>query len=460
MNKKELSWRNVQQKLSKLSIPERIAWVKARTDKEKAFLKRYPECFLLDYQLIPEDNDWYWHWFCWARGCGKSLAGYIWLNGLIRDGAEEVAIVGPDHNTIKKEVLPTFTSILSLPITKQDLTAGIIEINKQCLVKLYSSEYEIRGCNAEYALAEEMAKWNGGRQDDIKHTWDILNAGVRNRRAKPHPRILNVSTPKPFDILKDWVRQADAGNKAFSYSVATIDDARFISEEKKEQDKISTPLRLKRQELYAEILTDNPNALWSEELIAKCRISKVEFNNLLTSNPPKLKVLYQLITIDPSVSNNKYSDECGIIRLALCSDNNVYVMEDCSGKMSDSAWSLKAVNLYNTNKAFAIVIEKNQGGTLNESVIKNVDPYARVILEHTKDSKAYNLQRLAGAYELGQVRHVGDYPLLEKQMLEFDPLMKDTHSPDRADAVWMGVYSMLMKQRAAPARSLRALGAL
>ena len=340
----------------------------------------YPEVFLLDEQLVSDNDDWFYHWFCWARGLGKTLAGLIWLNGLIRDGAEEVAIVGPDHNTLKKEILPVFFKILSLPITRQDLSAGIIEVNKSCLVKLYSSEYEIRGLNAEYGLAEEMAKWCDGNGEKIQDRWNVFNAGIRNKRAKPHPRILNVTTPKPFEILKKWQKSADNLDKSWSYSKMTIDDARFLSPSKKEQIiKELGSTRTGLQELYAEILFDTPGAYWTHEKLDETRaplpsplVKGPARNQPLTNDqlmgrtpiPVLDKSIPYLIRIvigfDPAGSSE--GDECGIIIAALYSNREAYVIEDCSGNYNPDEYAQLISDKYRQYDAAAVVVETNFGG--------------------------------------------------------------------------------------------------
>jgi phage terminase large subunit-like protein len=454
MNK--IDWKPLQQKLCKMSIKERQEWLEKVSPADREVLRYYPEVFLDTKQLIPE-GDWFYHWFQGSRGSGKTFSSLIWLWGKIRDGAEEVAIVGPDHPTLKKEIIPFLLKLLPKKPSKTDLTNGIIEFDNRCIIKLYSSEYEIRGCNAEYGVAEEMAKWCQCQQSLIQERWSVFNAGVRNPRAKP-PQIVIASTPKSFEFFKNFDKKVLEGNPSYSRTKMTIDEARFISPTKKQEliDELAGT-RLGQQELYAEILSDNPNALWSETTLEKNRISTTAFNNLI--NTRQLTIVCVIITIDPAVSTNKNSDETGIIVACLCDNNHVYIMEDKSGKIPPAQWAQEAVRQYNDYNATAIIMESNQGGNLLEMAIMNVNPYVRTKLIHASVGKSTKFEPVCVAYERGEVHHVGKFHELEKQMISWDPYdTKNQKSPDRADAVALAVYELLLTQQLPIMRSNKAFG--
>jgi phage terminase large subunit-like protein len=454
MNK--IDWHPLQEKLSKMTIKARQEWLEKLSPGDREVLRYYPEVFLDSFQIIPEGN-WFYHWFQGCRGSGKTFSSLIWLWGKIRDGAEEVAIVGPDHPTLKKEIIPFLLKLFPKSPTKTDLTNGIIEYDKRCLIKLYSSEYEIRGCNAEYGVAEEMAKWCQCQPNLIKERWTVFNAGVRNPRAKP-PQIVIASTPKPFDFFRDFETKCKENHPNYSRTKTNIDQVRFISEAKKQalKDELSGS-RIGLQELYAEILDDNPNALWSESTLEKNRISTTSFNNLI--NARQLIIARVIITIDPAVSTNKNSDETGIIVACLCDNNHVYIMEDKSGKIAPAEWAKEAVKQYHDYQASAIIMESNQGGNLLEMAIMNVNPYVRTKLIHASVGKSTKFEPVCVAYERGEVHHVGKFHDLEKQMISWDPYnTKDQKSPDRADAVALAVYELLLTQQLPTLRSSKAFG--
>jgi phage terminase large subunit-like protein len=434
-----------------MTIEERDSWVANCSEEEKRILRRYPEVFLLDQQLAP-DGLWFYHWLCAARGVGKTLAALIWLWGKVRDGAEEVAIVAPTHTVLTKEILPVFFKIFPKP-TAQNLNAGLIEINKSCIVKLYSTENEIRGANCEFAICEEMTQWNDRNEDKIQESWDLLNYAVRNKRAYPHPQIFNATTPRNYLFLKEWETKGLMGDKEWSFVRMTIDDAKFLSEPKRLQmiKEAGTSLRAK-QELYAEIVDEAPGALFQRAWINDHRItdpnhSQIHDNKLHLTHFWKLVNVSQdinikrgVLAIDPAITTGDASDETGIALLLQDYKNEMYVMQDLSGKHTPATWAKIVTQAFWHYKKFVpnllIVAETNQGGDLVVSNLLAADHNLKPYIKQIKVSKGklVRAEPVAAKYERGKVHHVGFHDLLERQMCNYngDPAQD---SPDRLDCL-------------------------
>ena len=91
------------------------------------------------------------------------------------------------------------------------------------------------------------------------------------------------------------------------------------------------------------------------------------------------------------------------------------------------------------DRADAIVGEINFGGAMVEYVIKSVlhnAPFRQVTASRGKVQRAAPIASLA---EQGKIRHVGYFPRLEAELLEFtDTGYQGDDSPNRADAMIWG----------------------
>lgn len=198
--------------------------------------------------------------------------------------------------------------------------------------------------------------------------------------------------------------------------------------------------RLGQQELLAELLDDNPGALFRRDDIEKGRTREAA------------ALLRIVVAVDPAVSSGESSNETGIVVAGLGVDGHAYVLADVSGRFSPYEWAQRVVDAFHAHRAERIIAERNQGGALVESNLRTVDPripYKGVTATRGKTTRA---EPVAGLYEQGRVHHVGCFPKLEDQMCAYDPsavvasrsrrenALASEHrstSPDRMDAlVW------------------------
>ena len=294
------------------------------------------------------------------------------------------------------------------------------EMSVYCLTVEDQPEYIANGilvhnCDefAKYRKAEEL--------------WDMLQMTLRVGET---PKTLITTTPRPIPILKKIL----AAESTVVSSGSTFDNAGNLSPKFLERIKADYEgTRLGRQELYAHILDDNPNALFHQRLIHEARVdgrSLPDFN-------------MTVVGVDPPATGNPDSDECGIIVASRDQPNtnnaHFYVQDDQSIQgRSPEGWAAQAVSAYYKHSANAIVAEVNQGGDMVEAVIKGVDKDVKVIKVRATKGKWIRAEPVAGLYEQGRVHHVGSFATLEDQMCEFDPSgLADGKSPDRLDAlVW------------------------
>jgi phage terminase large subunit-like protein len=170
-------------------------------------------------------------------------------------------------------------------------------------------------------------------------------------------------------------------------------------------------------------LEDAEGMLWNKQIIERLRMA----------NPPQLERI--VVSVDPAASANLESDETGIVVAGKDSKGNGYVLEDLSGKYSPSQWAAVAVKAFERWNADCIVAEKNMGGDMVESVLRSQNTTARIKLVNATKGKYVRAEPIYSLYEQNKIYHIGQFPILENQMITFDP--DKGKSPDRVDAmVW------------------------
>ena len=187
-----------------------------------------------------------------------------------------------------------------------------------------------------------------------------------------------------------------------------------------------------RMEIMAEDIDEAPGALWKRSNIEKYRVDK----------SPQLKRI--VVAIDPSGSDKTTSDEAGIIVAGIDGAGEGYILEDLSGIYSPNAWAHRAISAYYEWDADRIVAEKNYGGDMVETVIRNMSPEVSYKDVTASRGKYLRAEPIAAFYERGKVHHVGRYNKLEDEMCLWLPGDK---SPNRMDALVWALTDLMAQSR-------------
>jgi PBSX family phage terminase large subunit len=177
---------------------------------------------------------------------------------------------------------------------------------------------------------------------------------------------------------------------------------------------------------------DAKGLLWTVAHIERIRVDKA----------PHLDRI--VVSIDPAVTSKPESDETGIVVVGKDALGNAYVLEDLSGRYTPSQWASVAIGASKRHGA-SIVAEVNQGGDMVTQVIRNQDPSVHVKQVRATKGKYSRAEPVFALYEANRVMHVGHHPVLEEQMLTFNPDEGD--SPDRVDALVWGVSELITGKR-------------
>lgn len=274
----------------------------------------------------------------------------------------------------------------------------------------------LRGKQSMKIWGDEIAAWR------YPEAWDQASLGLR---LGDNPQAIVTTTPRPTKIIKDLI----ADPNTFVTRGSTYDNKANLAEAFLKQIVARYEgTRLGRQELNAELLLDNPGALWKRENIE---------DNRVRIYPELTRIV---VAIDPAVTSKADSDETGIIVAGIApAINGVvhgYILDDCSMRGSPDEWAKAAVKLYHKWKADRIIGETNNGGDMIEAIIRTVDKNVSYKGVHASRGKQIRAEPISALYEQQRVHHVGMFAELEDQLCEWDPVTADT-SPDRLDAlVW------------------------
>lgn len=141
-----------------------------------------------------------------------------------------------------------------------------------------------------------------------------------------------------------------------------------------------------------------------------------------------------VVGVDPSGGG----DEVGIVAVAEYGEE-VVVLEDATcPAASPHAWAVAVAKCCERWNADCVVAEKNFGGDMVESTLRSGGVTARVVMVSASRGKQVRAEPVASLYDQGRVRHVGQFPLMEAEMLRTTPAgYTGKASPNRMDAlVW------------------------
>ena len=364
------------------------------------------------------------------------LAGRGW--GKTRTGAQDIAFYGlTNPNSRIAIVTPTFgdgrdtcmegvSGLLGCldpdSIDNWNRSIGELTLKNGTIYKTFSSEQpdRLRGPQFHRAWCDELGSWKN------PEAWDQLMFGLR---LGVKPQVIITTTPKPTTLIKELVNNKDS----LVTRGSTFENQDNLAESavKKLKEKYEGT-RLGRQELFAEILEDVEGALWNRNMISKA---------LLKSTEELPTLVRTVVAIDPAVTQNKLSNETGIVVCAKGIDEKFYVIDDVSGKYTPDSWAKIAVETYYKYEADKIIAEVNNGGDLVERVIRTIDNNVSYGSVRATKGKYLRAEPISALYEQNRVKHLKPFQFLEDQMANYNPLTF-AGSPDRLDALVWGLTEL------------------
>jgi len=377
-------------------------------------------------QIEPEGD-----WLTWlalaGRGFGKTEAGAQWIRKRVKEGAMHIALVAETQKDLEEVMVPRLLSVHppeERPTVRFRPVRMTWPSGAMALGYNGTEPNQLRGPEFDTAWVDELAKYRYARE-----TWDMLQFTMRRGDM---PRVFVTTTPRAIPVIRELAKDPDTAiTKGSTFDNAGNLPKTFLSNLQKRY----AGTRLGRQELNAELLDDIPGALWTEEMFIR-----------VDTLPERM--IRVVVAVDPSGAaseNDEGADEIGIVAAALLPNDRFIVLEDATLRGGPTQWGAQAVSLYKKWRADCIVGERNFGGAMVESTLRNVNRSAKVKLVTASRGKAVRAEPIAALYEQGRVDHyTGSTRSMDPlQQLETQMTQMATYgyvgdgSPDRLDAaVW------------------------
>jgi PBSX family phage terminase large subunit len=374
-----------------------------------------------------------YHLVTGGRGSGKSFSISLFLLNLTYESGHVILFTRWTMVSAFISIIPEFIEKIELLNKEEDF-----EITQNQIVnKLTGSKILFKGIRTSQGTATANLKSISGvttwvldeaEEQHDENTFDRIDLSIRSK-DKPN-RVILVMNPsyKSHWIYKRWIAKPKADctyiHTTYLHNRQNLSKSFLDAAERTKSENLHRYNHL----FLGEWLDDAEGMLWNREIINRSRIQTA----------PEL--VRKIVAIDPAITANIGSDETGIVVLGKDERGRIYVLEDLSGKYSPNEWSSLASSAVIRHGADCIVAEKNQGGEMVEAVIRQNDNRTRVKLVTATKGKYVRAEPAYSLYEQSKVFHVGNFPILESQMITFDP--DKGKSPDRVDALVWGITEL------------------
>lgn len=402
---------------------------------------------------VPPEGDWYGWLLLAGRGAGKTDACSNYVENHVNGppclgGAVPhwIAIIAP---TLGDAVTACYAGPSGIRAhsdkAKMVQSAGgtIIRWPNGSQAKLFGAQSpedveRLRaGGNSCLVWMEELAAWRY-----LDACYEQMRFGLRSG-SRPH--WIASTTPKPRPLIKKLAKETPHN---VVITRASTDDNPYLEHHVREAlYEEYGGAQIGRQELHAEILDEDKNALWRRKNIDEHRIK------------PEAAPSFRKITVGVDPSGG--AGEQGIIVVGksvmdvivdgkLKTRAEGYVLDDRTVQESPDGWGRAAVRAAVDWEADDIVVETNFGGDMAVATIAGAAEKMgiNIPIRQTRASrgKRVRAEPVAALSERGMWHHVGVFEQLEDQLVTWTEDLG--FSPDRLDAmVWPAWHNRLVSAR-------------
>jgi phage terminase large subunit-like protein len=392
-------------------------------------------------------------WRVWllmaGRGYGKTRAGSEWVHHLAEEPGLRIALVGSTAEDARSVMIEGASGLLATapndnaPVWEPSLGLLTWPSGSRAFVFSGANPESLRGPEHDYAWCDEIAKWPGAEA-----AWDNLMFGLRRGRF---PRALVTTTPRATPLLRRLIGQSDVAVTRGRTSENVLLAENFVDY----VTGLYGGTRLGRQELDGELIEDLEGALWTRELVERCRTHPhpARASHESTLSPDGRGLRRVVIGVDPPATAG--GDACGIVVCALGADGIGYVLADATVRgLAPEGWARSVAATAEAWQADRVVVETNQGGEMVTSVLRSVDAALPVRAVRARFGKARRAEPVSALFAAGRAKFAGAFPELEDELcglLAGGGYDGPGRSPDRADAmIWAMAELLCAKPRAEP----------
>lgn len=386
-----------------------------------------------DWRFLARDSqlpplDWIDTWLITAgRGFGKTRVGSECCHLAVEAGIMRMHIIAPTAADYRDVNIEGPSGLLAtaphgVKLEWEPSKRRITWPNGAHAILFSGDEPEsLRGPQCEFCWIDELAR--------MRYQQMVYDMAVFGLRLGDRPRMLITTTPRPTQFMKKLY--ASKGVKVTGGSTYENEDNLAASFLEKVRDAYEGTT-LGQQELHG-LMSEAEGDLFKMDWIGREKFAVGDFVKLA-------------VGVDPSGGG----DEIGIVVAGERQNAKAGVLADRTCKGTPEKWGAEVVKAYDDFAADVVVVERNYGGDMAESVIRNAA--AEVHRRGERDSAGIKIEMVTASrgkviraepvsllYEQGRVDH---YPNMQKLEAEMSSFTKDWDrekdgSPNRLDAlVW------------------------
>lgn len=379
-----------------------------------------------------------------GRGAGKTRVGSSKTIEKARTPGTRIHLIGRTVGDVRDVMVQGESGILALspPDFVPEYTPSVRRLAwpNGSVAMTFSADApdQLRGPQCEFSWCDELAAWKGKPDSSGATAWDNVLISTRLGVA---PQVLVTTTPRRVSVIRKLIQQAKSEPARVSMHVgSTLENAANLAPEYvKNLLALYAGTALEQQEIFGVMLDEVAGALWRDS----------DFNDFAYLEEYEHGDLVTVIGVDPGVTTG--GDATGIITVRgttdrLMSDRQVFVVaDDTEPGLSPERWAARVVEVWRreteiTGRPAIVVAEKNQGGELVSTVIKQSTGGEKIPvgLIHAKGSKAARAEPVVLAYRKHKVWHSpsneGDLDELQSEQTTWEPDVGGW-SPNRLDAL-------------------------
>lgn len=428
-----------------------------------------PARALMPHQIVPWHLPW-WNVFALrgGRGTGKTVTGANAVMEMIEGqlsalgkknaGHIRIAVAAPTNVSARDICMEGETGLMTLfgsEFPKYNKTVGQTKA-------WHKSGALVIAMGTEKARPWNGLQWSGGWIDEFPLCNPVavrdfmLALRLGPKKGPFRPRTIVTFTPKDLDWINKWLGRddvyvpmyldPDTGKQRFP---STFDNPHLPQEQREMWLRMYGGTRVGLRELYGIEIGGVEGAMWWPELFR------------YEPDPDKWpRFLRIVVAIDPAgTAARKDADENAVsayereneisprAKTAICvmglgADGKIYVLAWVAGRWTPNTWAKKAVDLYHVFQASRFVAERNFGGLMVESTLRNVWPDAPISTVVASNGKDQRAEPVVALYEQERMIHATVFAEGETQCCAFKNA-KENEGADLVDALVWGTFELM-----------------